>query len=329
MRNAGRTTVELTVTDKSMSPIAVYDDFTLDMACGYCDDAENDFTLTLPKTPSGAGIGSMIHILGTEWGGIVDSVRTDVVDGTGTVSLLGRTWTGLLASKILQPDSGQDYLKYKGQVKDAIPWLINRIGLGQAFTAGVCDGAVNYQFDRYCDAYDGLRKMLATINMRPTFTSTGRTVLLGCEPITSYGGVNDPTIMDFTITNKAHAVNHLICLGSGELHARLRLDLYADKSGNISEKQTFTGLEEHAEIYDYTNATIDELRKDGTKKLADLQTKSEIKATTSTTLDAQLGDRLTGIDAEHGIKCTAEIQKKILKISNGVTETDYELAAIN
>ena len=87
--------------------------------------------------------------------------------------------------------------------------------------------------------------------------------------------------------------------------------------------------EEHAEIYDYTNATIDELRKDGTKKLADLQTKSEIKATTSTTLDAQLGDRLTGIDAEHGIKCTAEIQKKILKISNGVTETDYELAAIN
>ena len=45
-------------------------------------------------------------------------------------------------------------------------------------------------------------------------------------------------------------VNHLICLGSGELRNRTVVHLYVDGNGNISQTQTFTGLEERAEVLD-------------------------------------------------------------------------------
>ena len=322
--------MELTVTDTGMKPVETWNDFTLDMAYGVDSDAENDFTLTLPATRSSIGAGSLIMVDGTPWGGMVDSVKTEVVGSIGTISLLGRTWTGLLGSRILQPDANQDYLVVDGDLKTVLANLINRIGLSGLFTVGDCVGKISkYQFDRYVDAYTGICKMLKSCGMRLSIKTVDSVVRLGCINVNTVGGEADSDVIDFEMKRVWHSVNHLICLGNGELRNRLRCDFYADESGQVSDKQSITGLQERVAVFDYSNASMDELKKDGRQKLESLQETSEIKATVKDQIDVEVGDLLVGMDSSTGVTCTAEVRKKILKVSKGVAQTSYEVGAVS
>ena len=123
-------------------------------------------------------------------------------------------------------------------------------------------------------------------------------------------------ILKFTIEQNKRPINHLICLGQGELSQRTVINLYADADGNVSQTQYFTGLDEVTDTYDYSNVeSVDELLKAGIEKLLEYQKADEIEITIENA-EKDVGDIVGGYEVVTGMKITGEISKKILKIEN-------------
>ena len=64
-------------------------------------------------------------------------------------------------------------------------------------------------------------------------------------------------------------VNHLICLGKGDLATREVIHLYIDQFGRIGDVQYYTGIAEIVETYD--NSNTEDLRNDGIKRFTEIR----------------------------------------------------------
>lgn len=316
---------ELIVTDASHVDQASLEDFTLDAAWGA---DENDFELTVDQL---IDAGSYVYFDGGECGGVVDSLKDSLKDGRSTLTYGGRTWHGMLANKILEPDKGKDYLTVSGTASTVIGSLISRVGLDAVFdavdapTAGA-QTIKSYQFDRYVDAYSGLRKMCAASGLKLRLAYASGKVRVWAEPAAHYGDSIDSDLIDFDATRTWRKPNHMIGLGKGELRNRIVSHWYADSKGNVTQTQTFKGLDEIAQVYDYSSAEADELAKNTKKKLQDLQSEGEVKVTVheDSGIAFDVGDTVTARDNLTGITVNATISKKIVKVSGGVMSVDYE-----
>ena len=317
--------VELIVTDASHVDQASLEGFTLDAAWGA---DENDFELTVDRL---IDAGSYVYFDGGECGGVVDSLKDSLKDGRSTLTYGGRTWHGMLANKILEPDKGKDYLTVSGTASTVIGSLISRVGLDAVFdavdapTAGA-QTIKSYQFDRYVDAYSGLRKMCAASGLKLRLAYASGKVRVWAEPAAHYGDSIDSDLIDFDATRTWRKPNHMIGLGKGELRNRIVSHWYADSKGNVTQTQTFKGLDEIAQVYDYSSAEADELAKNTKKKLQDLQSEGEVKVTVheDSGIAFDVGDTVTARDNLTGITVNATISKKIVKVSGGVMSVDYE-----
>lgn len=315
---------ELIVTDASHVDQASLEDFTLDAAWGA---DENDFELTVDRL---IDAGSYVYFDGGECGGVVDSLKDSLKDGRSTLTYGGRTWHGMLANKILEPDKGKDYLTVSGTASTVIGSLISRVGLDAVFdavdapTAGA-QTIKSYQFDRYVDAYSGLRKMCAASGLKLRLAYASGKVRVWAEPAAHYGDSIDSDLIDFDATRTWRKPNHMIGLGKGELRDRIVSHWYADSKGNVTQTQTFKGLDEIAQVYDYSSADADELAKNTKKKLQDLQSEGEVKVTVheDSGIAFDVGDTVTARDNLTGITVNATISKKIVKVSDGVLSVDY------
>lgn len=316
---------ELIVTDASHVDQASLEDFTLDAAWGA---DENDFELTVDRL---IDAGSYVYFDGGECGGVVDSLKDSLKDGRSTLTYGGRTWHGMLANKILEPDKGKDYLTVSGTASTVIGSLISRVGLDGVFdavdapTAGA-QTIKSYQFDRYVDAYSGLRKMCAASGLKLRLAYASGKVNIWAEPVAHYGDSIDSDLIDFDASRTWRKPNHMIGLGKGELRNRIVSHWYADSKGNVTQTQTFKGLDEIAQVYDYSSAEADELAKNTKKKLQDLQSEGEVKVTVRDDANVvfDVGDTVTARDNLTGITVNATISKKIVKVSGGVLSVDYE-----
>ena len=320
--------VDLIITDSEHVDVRSAVDFTLDCAWG---KEENDFELVVSGA-STIDAGAYIYVDGGECGGVVDSLKDSLKDGRSTLTYGGRTWHGMLANKILEPDKGKDYLTVSGTASTVIGSLISRVGLDSVFDAVVPpDGSGDptikqYQFDRYVDAYTGLRKMCAANGLKLRLAYASGRVNIWAEPVAHYGDSIDSDLIDFDATRTWRKPNHMIGLGKGELRNRIVSHWYADSKGNVTQTQTFKGLDEIAQVYDYSSAEADELAKNTKKKLQDLQSEGEVKVTVheDSGIVFDVGDTVTARDNLTGITVNASITKKIVKVSGGVMSVDYE-----
>ena len=312
--------MDLIVTDTNGTPSGSYASWTLDLAYG---SGENDFDL---QCPACLEPGCRWWVDGTGWGGIVDDVKTSVTGGEGELNYHGRDWHGLLASKILEPDKGKDYLTMSGTIGTLLRTVISRIGLQDILT--VTEGTsktANWQFDRYCDAWSGLSKMLRASGLRLRITAAQNGVTVDAPPITAAGDLIDSDLIDFDATLASHPINHLICLGKGELKDRIVVHWYADQKGTLSHTQTIKGADERTSVYELSNADAAELETKGKTKLQELRDTGSIDVDVeSDGIDLDVGDTVTGRDNTTGIKVTAEITKKIIKIEDGIPTVTYE-----
>ena len=121
--------VDLICADENGVPFHAASDCVFDCAWG---SGENDFELTLYDGTVLPDRG-LVYVDGTEVGGIVDHMKDELSDGVSVVTYSGRSWHGMLAGKVLQPDSGQDYLKVSGPVNQVLSNLLARIGLSDVF----------------------------------------------------------------------------------------------------------------------------------------------------------------------------------------------------
>lgn len=319
--------MDLIYTSSTGEDLGVLQDYKLDLAFG---EGENDFELQLPVSAHCCSGGSYLYIEGTEYGGIVDDIQSDTA--AQEVVYAGRTWHGLLNSKILEPDAGADYLTVAGEANAIIGELLERAGLSALFEASTEDSGLlvsSYQMNRYIAAYDGIRKMLASVAGKLRFTFTGGKVVLSAVPRGEYtqDGELDSDLVAFKARKYFHPVNHLICLGRGELAAREVVHLYVDAAGQISKAQTFTGLDERTDVYDNSGAeSLEELENGGIDRLKELALGDEISVSLdeeANQLDVQ--DLISATDNVTGITATAEVAKKIVVVERGQVTISYEV----
>lgn len=300
---------------------AASDGVTLDLAYG---EDENDYELTLPDSISATvRQGDIWMIDGTPYGGVVDSIQSDKSNGATVVTYSGRSLQGILSAKILQPDKGKDYLTYDGTVSGLLALIVSRTDLDDLFEVADNDTRISVRFDRYTDAYTGLRKALAASSLRLAIRCEHDRAILAAETMHDDA---DSGIADWTAKREFRRTNHLIGLGKGELADRAISHWYADTNGNISQTQTLTGLDEIAATYEYTNAEQQELDE---KTREELESRQEGNGSIDLTIregrEYDVGDLLSVQDDATGVSVRATITKKIVRITDGVLSVDYEV----
>lgn len=290
--------------------------------------SENDFEITVEKN-AGIEIGSTVYIDGTEYGGIVDGLK--VSSSSETIAYTGRTWHGILNSKVIEPGYGWDYVTVSGDANEVIAFLLSSLRLMGLFVAADDMSGINipgYQFPRYCKCYDGIKAMLAAHGAKLQIRWVGRFVVLSAVPVADY--TDSPVDGDIAVLNVeqySKRVNHLICLGRGELKDREVIHLYADQFGMIGDYQHFVDLEEIVDTYDNSNAeSVEELRKGGIERLTELRNtdKAEVSISEIEGLSYDIGDIIGASEIMSGVRIAATVSQKIVKINNGVINTEYK-----
>lgn len=334
--------------NSDMVDLGVLQDFEMDLAFG---KNENDFECKIPSSTHCCEAGYFLYIEGTEYGGTVDAI--EVVSETGEVIYSGRTWHGILGSKIILPlQSGETsasgvtiknadsngvsyvdrYLVISGEANTCIQFMVNRLGLSSLFKASAEDSGVsitNFRFDRFLDGYNGIVKMLNSAGMRLSVEYKEEKVILSAQKLYNYATDEefDPDLVNMQLKKKVKSVNHLVCLGSGEMENRMVIHLYADEQGNISQTQTQFGMNEYSAVYDYSSVeSEEELLKQGIEHLESLWLPDEMVIKLDDTSDYyHVGDMVGARDSVTGISGSANIRKKIVTIRDGLISISYEV----
>lgn len=265
--------MDLIFSDKNMKDLGVLQGYSLDMAYG---KDENNFVVTMELDKPVCEQDYFIYIENTEYGGIIDEIGADTSSKQLTYS--GRTWSGILASKIIEPNQGEDYFVVSGDANQVVSSIINKIGLDNLFEVSEDASGVlinGYQF-RYNDAYTGILTMLNLVGGKLMFSCYGGKVHLRVDRAMNYAAAEDfdSSIIQFSINRCFNKVNHLVCLGSGELKERRVIHLFTDDNGGIQpylynmdklpikdedyilddRNKRMNGIDEIISVLDYPNA---------------------------------------------------------------------------
>ena len=312
-------------TDKKID-IGVMQDFTFDLAFG---SDENDFELTTDINNHVCRAGYFIYIENTEYGGIINRIK--VQTDSNTLIYKGRTWHGILASKILEPDAGDNYLVCSGEANEVMGMLIEKMNLSELFKADVSDSGLminNYKMNRYIDGYEGIRKMLSSANAKLKINFQEGFVVLSAEALVDYSQDEefDSSQINFNVEKDYKPVNHMICLGQGELKDRTVIHLFADIQGNISYVQSIFGMDEITGTYENVNAeSIEELEKGGRDALKGAWNSDSLEINIDGARNYDIGDIVGAREHITNIFVAKPIAKKIVTIKGDIVTTSYKV----
>lgn len=270
-----------------------------------------------------------IYIPGTEYGGLFRRLATNTSQDVITPG--GLTWRGMMQKKIISPPSGMDYATDSGElnaiVKSRVESALPGLFIGTTASTGV---EVTWQYARYCTLEEGLSDMLKSKGYRLNieYSQEDKAVVVSAVPIVDYSQSIEFSAdmrINYIMSMQGDGVNHLICLGSGELKDREVYHLYVDENGNIGTTQYYTGVEEITEIFDYAGAELDDLIQTGTQRLKEIRNTNifEIKVDTDTEL--AIGDIVGGRDYLSGMTMRSPISGKIVKWEQGFQTVEYRL----
>lgn len=319
--------MDLIYTDKNRVDIGVLKHYDLDFEVG----SENTFQIETNIDNDVIPMGGYFYFENTEYGGRITKRKVDTA--AKRLYYEGRTFYGILCDKVICPDVGQDYYVVSGDANTIISGLITRLGISDLFSASTGTSEFNfqnYQFDRYIDCYKGLTKMLKTKNAKPKIVLKNQFVTLAAVPIVDYSEREfSSDRINFTIEQDNAPVNHLICLGKGDLAERQVIHLYTDGNGNVTRNQYYTGVDEVAQTYDYSSVESEtELLNSGTENLLEMQQSDEIDITIENT-ETDVSDIVGGDEIVTGLRITGFVTKKIMKIkNNNQPEFTYEVGRI-
>jgi len=316
--------MDLIYMDKNGIEKGVLRNYSLDLDCG----DTNDFQIAVGIYNNVLSHTDRFYIENTEYGGIIDSVKSDTRNLK--IYYSGRTWRGILSKKIIRPLPGDDYYIVSGEANEIIAELIDYVDLNNLFVVpDTTDIIINtYRFNRYTDLLSGINAMLKTANAKLKIRYRNGFVELGAEPVIDFSDEiefsQDGKIYFVAEDNKG-GINHLICLGSGELSARQVIDLYVDANGNIGTTQHYFGTDEIVDIFDYPNAeSLQELTNYGIRRLKELTNSQSVEVNIED-MELELGDVIAGREAVTGLYISKPITQKIVRINNGITKIEYKV----
>ena len=194
----------------------------------------------------------------------------------------------------------------------------------------------NFQFNRYTTMLKGIMKMLKSVGYKLQIKYIQRErgapgyVELSATPIVDYSEtieLSQDDQLDFTFQNVRNGINHLICLGTGELKDRAVVDLYVQADGSIGEQPYYTGVDEIVGIYEDTNAEAEELKEKGIDKLQELMNHTVFEMNVATlNVDVEIGDIVGGRDYLTGLYAKKPVSGKIWRVTGGVQSVEYSVA---
>lgn len=303
--------MELIYADTNGSEIGFLTDFNLDLDIG----STNDFEIAMIANEKIMDFGWKIYANSTEYGGIISKI--DVDTAPNKIAYSGQTWRGILSNYIISPPSGDDYKIVSGNVSTIISGLISDFGIGSLYSVAASEIAVtNYQFDRYCTLLSGVEKMLKSVGYRLNIGCQNGAVTLTPTPIHDYSDeleYSQDSNINFRIQDNRNGVNHLICLGQGDLKDRQVINLYLQSNGTIGTTQYYTGLSERADVFDFPAVeSLDELEKFGRERFALLLNSQKMEMTIGD-IAVELGDIVGGRERITGIYMKKPITQKIVK----------------
>lgn len=295
-----------------------------------------DFEITIDATswnPQMQRKNGRVYIENTEYGGLIGGIKTDTSEGTVTVT--GHTWRGVLKRKVIIPPQGEAYKVISGELNSCLRELTKDLAV-LFYVPEIDSGAsvTNFQFDRYCSLYSGIEKMLKSqgYKMAIRYVKIDKTpgyVELQAVPIKDLSATTElsqDTGLDFTFEETKNGVNHLVCLGKGELTEREVVHLYIQEDGTVGSTQYFYGIDEETEVYEDTNAEVDELTERGTEKLLELASRQIFKMDIADSKkEYEIGDIIGGRDYITGMSMKKPIVNKIYTEQNGKVSKDYKL----
>lgn len=320
--------------DKNGTEIKYLDGVEADIDIG----TDNDFELktSVQNWDKQMTFDSLVYIEGTEFGGSIKEVESDT--SQDAIYARGNTFRGMLVKKVIEPPQGKDYRTVSGDVCNIVRDLISEYGLSDLFSVVDLVDVIevqNFQFDRYVTLLDGIVKMLQSINHRLSLAYIKNSrdagyVRVQIVPIKDYSGemeLSQDCRLNFVANEKRNGVNHLICLGKGELKDRVVKHLYVQKNGSIGEKQHYFGIEEIAETYYYNNAEEEELVKNGTERLKERMNSKTFKTSIKDDIqeEYEIGDIIAGQDYVTGIIVRKPVIGKIYTFSGGTEKIEYKI----
>lgn len=325
---------QLILADQNLRDIKPVMDADVDFAVG---SDENDYEIKIrhDRWDKRYAYGNVFYIKNTEFGGIIGRKKVNTAEDT--ISLYGRTWRGKLDKKIIRPSPGQDYRKVSGELNSVLNTLVTE-QFNDYFVVSQADtGATvtNYQFDRYCTLLAGITKMLKSVGYKLHIEYIQQErgqpgyVELSAVPIVDYSErleLSQDSRLNFVFDEVKNGVNHLICLGKGELQDRQVIDLYVGQNGSIGTTQYYTGIQEVAETYEDTSSESDELEEKGREKLQELMNSTSFSMDVEALdMEVEIGDIIGGRDYVTGMYAAKPIAKKIYKVEGGKTSLEYEI----
>lgn len=325
---------QLILADQSLRDIKPVMDAGIDIAVG---SDENDYEIRVRRDQwdERYSYGNVFYIKNTEFGGIIG--RKKISTAEDTISLYGRTWRGELAGKVIRPPAGQDYRKVSGELNAVLDTLVKE-QFDDYFVVSQEDTGVSvdsYQFDRYCTLLDGILKMLRSVGYRLQIRYVQQErgqpgyVELSAVPVVDYSErieLSQDSRLNFVFEETKNGVNHLVCLGKGELRERQVIDLYVQKNGSIGTTPYYTGIREVAEVYENTSSDSDELEEKGREKLQELMNSTSFTMDVeSLGMEAEVGDIIGGRDYVTGMYAAKPVSKKIYRAEGGKTSLEYEI----
>ena len=265
--------MDLIYADETKKDIGILDAYTLDLSYG---ESENNFELKIDRAAHCCNEGYIIYINGEEYGGLITAIKSNT--GADEVTYSGPTWQGILERKVLSPDRGQDYLIVDGEANSILADLIKRLDLTELFTADTSDSGIqiHYQFERYISGYKGIKAMLKDAGAKLKIIWSDGKAIMRAELIHDYSQDEefDMSQVNFEVSRQYATVNHIICLGRGNLKDRAVIHMYSDENGGIQpyarkdvplqdadyilneSNKIITGEDEIIEVLDLPNAEI-------------------------------------------------------------------------
>lgn len=299
-------------------------------------DGVNDGELTAEEDI--VTYGQYIFCSGTEYGGRILDLKRKTSSTSKTWYF--DTWRRMLGQSVIEPPKGAAY--YLVEPMDANTMLRNLFSgrFGNFFTVpdNLSGIEVSGQFDRYTTLLDGITKLLKTHGAKMKITTVQGEpgerfhVQVEAVPIVDYSEeieYSQDNRVNITLRDNRRGINHLICLGSGELTERMVRHLYVQEDGSIGDIQYYFGLDERVAVHDYPNAEDEnELLKSGKEKLESLMSYKKLDMTVDD-LDVDIGDIVGGRDRETGLYLAKPIVNKVLKIKKGKETITYKVKGDN
>ncbi len=303
-------------------------DIDIDAEYGTSEDSTNDIEISTQEIqeyhPGG------IYIPGTEIGGLFEYSKSKT--DTDIQTLKAWTWRGLLSQSLILPPPGSNYKVVSGEANSIISDMLSNV-LGGFFRVPSTSSGLtisSYQFPLYINTLDGIEGMLEKYGYRLSIhadkVSNGVAVTVeAVEATVIEGTYNEDSDIPMIFTDDNMGINHLLCGGSGELQARMKVDLYIGADGKVTQTQYYTGFAERTAFYDYSSAeSMDDLIDYGSKRLLELASHRTLTIEAPEELDIEVGDIAQGTFPD-GTVVRLPIVKKIYRIAGGLIITEVKI----